>query len=266
MITKEILKRIAPASKDKIITDLEKYFDKWLSVSTINTYLRVCHFIAQCAHESDQFKTLEEYASGAAYEGRKDLGNTQPGDGRRFKGRGIIQLTGRANYAECSRDLGIDLVGNPELGEDPEISVRTAIWFWEKRKINRLADNDDIFGVSKTINGINRRTGLPNGYEDRKDKLARAKRALEDFDFDDFGKKPEEIKTDPLNIVVAKRGDKSDYVKDLQQMLINKGIKVVADGDFGPKTEDAVKEFQRWVKLSATGQIDTNTLNELMKS
>jgi putative chitinase len=263
MITKEILKQIAPTANTKVITDLEKYFDKWLSKSSINTQLRVCHFLAQCGHESDHFKTLEEYASGAAYEGRKDLGNTQPGDGKRFKGRGIIQLTGRANYTECSRDLGIDLVNNPEIGEDPEVSVRTAIWFWEKRNINRFADKDDVFGVSKTINGINRKTGLPNGYEDRKDKLARAKKALKDFD--GFESKEEPKQDDPLNIVVAKKGDKSDYVKDLQQMLINKGSKIVADGDFGPKTEEAVKGFQNWSKIPATGQIDTRTLNELMK-
>jgi putative chitinase len=258
MITKEILKQIAPASKDKIISDLEKYFDKWLSKSSINTYLRVCHFLAQCAHESDQFKTLEEYASGAAYEGRKDLGNTQTGDGRRFKGRGIIQLTGRANYTEASNDLGVDLVNNPELAEDPEISVRTAIWFWEKRKLNQFADKDDVTTITKRING-----GL-NGFEDRKDKLARAKKALKDFD--GFDKKEEPVAKDPLNIVVAKKGDKSDYVKDLQQMLINKGSKIVADGDFGPKTEEAVKGFQNWAKIPATGQIDTRTLNELMKA
>lgn len=257
MITKEILKQIAPASKDKIITDLEKYFDKWLSKSSINTYLRVSHFIAQCAHEADQFKTLEEYASGSAYEGRRDLGNTQPGDGKRFKGRGIIQLTGRANYTEASKDLGVDLVNNPELGEDPEISVRTAIWFWEKRKLNQFADKDDVTTITKRING-----GL-NGFEDRKNKLAKAKAALKNFDFTDFGK--EEVKSDPLNIVMAKIGDKSDYVKDLQQMLINKGSKIVADGDFGPKTEEAVKTFQNWFKLPITGQIDTRTLNEMMK-
>lgn len=259
MITKEILKQLAPASKDKIITDLEKYFDKWLSKSSINTYLRVCHFLAQCAHESDQFKTLEEYASGAAYEGRRDLGNTQPGDGKRFKGRGIIQLTGRANYAEAGKALGIDLVGNPELGEDPETSVRTAIWFWENKKLNQFADKDDVTTITKRING-----GL-NGFDDRKDKLAKAKKVFKDFDFANFEKEKVEVKSDPLNIVMAKIGDKSDYVKDLQQMLINKGSKIVADGDFGPKTEEAVKGFQNWAKIPATGQIDTRTLNELMK-
>lgn len=259
MITKEILKQLAPASKDKIITDLEKYFDKWLSKSSINTYLRVCHFLAQCAHESDQFKTLEEYASGAAYEGRRDLGNTQPGDGKRFKGRGIIQLTGRANYAEAGKAMGIDLVGNPELGEDPETSVRTAIWFWENKKLNQFADKDDVTTITKRING-----GL-NGFDDRKDKLAKAKKVFKDFDFANFGKEKVEVKPDPLNIVMAKIGDKSDYVKDLQQMLINKGSKIIADGDFGPKTEEAVKGFQNWAKIPATGQIDTRTLNELMK-
>lgn len=260
MITKELLKQLAPLSKDKIITDLEKYFDKWLSKSSINTYLRVCHFLAQCGHESDQFKTLEEYASGSAYEGRKDLGNTKPGDGKRFKGRGIIQLTGRANYTEAGKALGLDLVGNPELAEDPEVSVRTAIWFWENKKLNQFADKDDVTTITKRING-----GL-NGFDDRKSKLATAKKVLKNFDFSTFGKAKEEVKQDTLNIVVAKKGDNSDYVKDLQQMLINKGFKIVADGNFGPKTEEAVKGFQNWAKLPATGQIDTNTLNELMKS
>lgn len=264
MISERVLKNIAPESDPKIIQDLEKYFDKWLTNSSINTYLRICHFIAQCAHESDGFKTLEEYASGKAYEGREDLGNTQPGDGKRYKGRGIIQLTGRANYAEAGKDLKIDLVNRPDLGTDPEISVRTAIWFWEKKKLNQFADKDDVTTITKRING-----GL-NGFDDRKKKLARAKEILKTFDKTATPEpapvpvdqpKPEE----PLNIVAAKKGDNSDYVKDLQQMLIKKGSKIEADGDFGPKTEKAVKAFQKKMKLTQTGQIDTNTLNELMK-
>jgi putative chitinase len=257
MITKEILREISPSAKDSIITDLEKYFDKWLSRSSINTYLRVCHFLAQCAHESDHFKTLEEYASGSAYEGRKDLGNTRQGDGRRFKGRGIIQLTGRANYIEASADLDLDLVNNPELAEDPEVSVRTAIWFWEKRKLNQFADKDDITTITRRING-----GF-NGFEDRKKYLARAKRVLKDEDFTSFGKSDSE--EDDKNIVLAKRGEVSDYVKDIQNLLINKGAKITADGNFGPKTEEAVKDFQRWSNLAATGRVDVATMNALMK-
>lgn len=253
MITKNILKQIAPNSDDKIILDLEKYFDKHMSNFEVNTYLRVCHFIAQCAHESASFRTLEEFASGQAYEGRRDLGNVRSGDGRRYKGRGIIQLTGRANYRDTGKRLGHDLENNPNLASEPEISVLTALDFWKTRNLNQFADRDDIETVTRRING-----GL-NGFNDRKKYLERAKQVLKGFD---FSKKPT---SSTLNIVVAKRGDESDYVKDLQMMLIKKGyVKIAADGDFGPQTEAAVRDFQKANALDVTGQIDTDTLNKLM--
>src|SRR5688500_10285863 len=99
----------------------------------ITTYLREAAFLAQLAHESGQFRWMEEIASGADYEGRLDLGNTQPGDGVRFKGRGPIQLTGRSNYTAASHALGVDLVGNPARAADPDIGFRTAVWFWSNR-------------------------------------------------------------------------------------------------------------------------------------
>ena len=253
MITKEVLKQIAPNSNDRIISDLEKYFDKHMAKYEVNTYLRVCHFIAQCAHESASFTTLEEFASGSAYEGRRDLGNTQRGDGVRYKGRGIIQLTGRANYRTFGKSLGYDLEGNPELAEQPEISVLTALEYWKSRGLNAFADRDDITTITRRING-----GL-NGFEDRKKYLERAKRVLKNVDFSPKN-------NTNLNIVVAKRGDNSNYVRDLQMMLIRKGyIKIAADGDFGPQTEAAVRDFQKSKALEVTGQIDTNTLNKLME-
>lgn len=252
MITKEVLKQIAPNSRDKVISDLEKYFDKHMDRYEVNTYLRVCHFIAQCAHESDSFRTLEEYASGHAYEGRRDLGNTQRGDGVRFKGRGIIQLTGRANYRDAGKRLGYDLENNPELAESPEVSVLTALDFWKTRELNSFADHDDVRTITRRING-----GF-NGFEDRKKYLERAKQVLKNFD---FSKKDD----NKINIVVAKRGDDSNYVRDLQMMLIKKGyFKIAADGDFGPQTEEAVRDFQKANALKVTGQIDTDTLNKLM--
>lgn len=252
MITKEILKKIAPSAKEAIIEDLEKYFDKYLQQYNVNTYLRVCHFLAQAAHESAGFKTLEEYASGRAYEGRRDLGNTQPGDGVRYKGRGIFQLTGRANYRDMSRRLGHDLENNPTLAATAEISVLTALEYWNSRKLSQYADKDDVRTVTKRING-----GF-NGLTDRQEYLARAKKVLKGFDFDH---KPVE---NSLNVAVAKRGDKSNYIKDLQEMLIRKGYDIDADGDFGPQTEDAVKGFQAANNLSVNGKIDTETLNKLM--
>ena len=258
MITKDILRQIAPTAKESIISDLEKYFDKYIVQYEVNTYLRVCHFLAQCAHESASFRTLEEYATGSAYEGRRDLGNTKTGDGKRYKGRGIIQLTGRSNYRTYGLKLGLDLEGNPELAEQPETSVRTALEYWKTNKLNAYADKDDIGTITKRING-----GF-NGLEDRKANLARAKKVLKGIIFTDKPT-PAAPAAEPLNIVVAKKGDNSSYVNDLQKMLVGKGIKLDVDGDFGPQTEEGVKEFQRWSVLPATGQIDTRTLAELMK-
>lgn len=255
MITKKILKQIAPNANDKIITDLEKYLDEYLAKYNLNTWLRVCHFIAQAAHETAGFRTLEEYASGAAYEGRKDLGNVKAGDGVRYKGRGIFQLTGRANYQNYGDRIGYNLVDNPKLASDPKISVLTAMEYWNTNKLSMSADRDDIAAITKRING-----GF-NGFDDRKAYLERAKKAISR---DIFTNKPEPTPPNPLNIVVAKRGDKSPYVADLQDMLIKKGAKIVADGDFGPATEKAVKAFQKANKLAVTGEINTDTLNKLM--
>lgn len=96
---------------------------------------------------------MEEIASGAAYEGRKDLGNTQPGDGMRYKGRGPIQLTGRANYLNCGNALGLDLVSNPEIVSTVDVGCRVAGWFWVTKGLNLLADERDFDRITRRING-----------------------------------------------------------------------------------------------------------------
>lgn len=277
MITKQQLKQLAPNSKDEIIDPLVKYLNIHMPKYEVNTYLRVCHFLAQAAHEAASFRTLEEYASGAAYEGRRDLGNTQKGDGVRYKGRGIFQLTGRANYRTIGAKIGKDLENNPELAESPEVSVLTALEYWKSRNLNVLADADNVELITRRING-----GL-KGFEDRKKYLARAKNIFpRNFAFpvnteatvkpipptmpviDNSDLPPPPV--DPIipPIVVAKRGDNSPYIGDLQQMLVRKGYKIAADGIFGPITENAVKDFQKQTGLTVTGQIDTDTLNRLM--
>jgi putative chitinase len=127
--------------------------------------LRFAHFFAQLGHESGGFRYMEEIASGSAYEGRADLGNVNPGDGRRFKGRGPIQLTGRANYREYGRTLGIDLETHPEIAALPSLGMMTACAYWTKKGLNVLADRDDVEVITKRING-----GL-NGFADRKERL-----------------------------------------------------------------------------------------------
>jgi putative chitinase len=109
-------------------------------------------FMGQCAHESAKFTTVKELDSGSKYEGRRDIGNIYPGDGQKYKGRGFIQITGRYNYTEASKDLGIDLVNHPELAERPDVAARVSIWFWQKfvqPKIKNWADNR---AVTRVIN------------------------------------------------------------------------------------------------------------------
>ena len=129
-------------------------------------------FIAQLAHESGGFHFMEEIASGAAYEGRADLGNTQPGDGVRYKGRGYIQVTGRYNYTQAGQALGLDLVNNPELAAQPQNAARIAAWYWTSRDINETANTGDFVQVTRLINGGT------NGLADRQAYYARAQAAL----------------------------------------------------------------------------------------
>lgn len=164
-----VMPRALPKKIDRcyepLVTGMKKY--------KINTPLRAAHFIAQIGHETASFLYMEELADGSQYEGRADLGNTQPGDGKRFKGRGLIQLTGRANYVSYSKDCGTDYVANPAaIATDPFANVDVACWYWHKRKINQLADQDDVKAVTKAVNG-----GF-NGLDDRMDYLYRAKAVL----------------------------------------------------------------------------------------
>ena len=253
----DTLKYMAPTAKDEVINPLVIYLNKYMPQYEVNSYLRVCHFLAQAAHESASFRTLEEYASGAAYEGRKDLGNTYKGDGVRYKGRGIFQLTGRANYRSIGAKIGKDLENNPTLAATPEVSVLTALEYWKSRKLNDFADKDDVETITRKING-----GL-NGYDDRKKYLSKIKNILpRNFKFDI----PPPAPVDPLipAITVAKIGDNSPYISDLQTMLIRKGAVIKADGAYGPATQQAVKDFQLRSGLKVTGTIDTDTLNRMM--
>jgi len=152
-----IMPKTPKALLDKYCTELNNA----MVLCEIDSPLRLCAFLAQLAHESYQFKYMEEVASGSAYEGRKDLGNTQKGDGKRFKGRGPIQVTGRGNYTTASKDLGVDLVNHPELAATPEYGFKIAAWFWKSRGLNALADVQDFRKITKLING-----GY-NGWEDR---------------------------------------------------------------------------------------------------
>lgn len=138
----------------------------------INTPLRVAAFCAQVGHECGDFRFKEELASGEAYEGRKDLGNTQPGDGKRYKGRGFLQLTGRGGYKLYGDALGIDLVNLPDRAAEMPIAADIAGLYWQKHGLNALADAQEFVKITKRINGGT------NGLEDREKRYARAKQVL----------------------------------------------------------------------------------------
>jgi putative chitinase len=119
----------------------------------IDTPRRQAAFLAQVAYESESLGHVREITDGSAYEGRKDLGNTSSGDGLKFKGRGLLQVTGKANYRACGVALGLDLLASPELLEQPVHASRSAGWFWTSRQLNQLADSDRFGALTRAIDG-----------------------------------------------------------------------------------------------------------------
>lgn len=179
------------------LAPLDKTFKKY----EINTLKRQACFIGQCMHESGGFKQLNEnlnYSAkalvatwpsrfpsleyAAEYERKPDriankvyggrMGNTEEGDGWKYHGRGLIQLTGKENYANCGLGLGVDIVGNPDWVATPEYAALTAGWFWNKKGLNELADDMNIDTMTKRINGGNL------GIADRKAKIEKVMNVL----------------------------------------------------------------------------------------
>ena len=176
MITKEKLGQIyIHASADVIDKYLEGLNDAFVKFD-ISTILRRAAFLAQIGHESGELRYTKEIwgptPAQSKYEGRLDLGNTERGDGKRFLGRGLIQITGRANYTICGKSLDLDLLDEPELLEQPRYASLSAAWYWKWRGCNVPADMGDMERVTKLING-----GL-NGYEQRMEIYGRALSAL----------------------------------------------------------------------------------------
>ncbi len=204
IFTEDSLKQIMPNAKVEDINHYLNALNTEMPEYDINTSLRVAHFIAQLAHESGSFKyssenlnysakalrsvfgkyfptdeLAEEYArnperiANRVYANRMNNGNEASGDGWKYRGRGLIQLTGKENYTKCGDTLKIDLVNKPDLlAQDANAAVAAAIWFWDSRKLNTYADQDNIKTITKLING-----GY-NGLEDREKYLIRAKNVL----------------------------------------------------------------------------------------
>lgn len=188
-LTPEILKQIAPGNRNpKLLADLAHWMNEWFPKFDIDTVKEYRHILAQLAHESDSFNAMEEYATGEAYEGRKDLGNVHEGDGVRYKGRGPIQNTGRANYYA----LGVKLkkpdmfILHPELLATPEWGVWAACVYWSDRHLNDYANKpDDALIVTKKHGRMSplkyityRINGGFNGFDSRMKFYERAKKYI----------------------------------------------------------------------------------------
>lgn len=155
MMTLDQLRAIMPYAGPRAAVFLEP-LNRAMDDFSIDTPARQAAFLAQVAHESGSLRYVRELADGKAYEGRADLGNTEPGDGPRYKGRGLIQITGRANYAACSGALFDDarhLLDHPEILEQPEHACRSAAWFWLSRHLNERADAGEFERITRIING-----------------------------------------------------------------------------------------------------------------
>ncbi|MDP4823374.1 MAG: peptidoglycan-binding protein [Aestuariivirgaceae bacterium] len=238
-------------AQTRIVSAIGPVFAATLDSYAINTALRIAHFMGQVTHECAGFRTTEEFASGAAYQGRKDLGNLQPGDGIRYKGRGLIQLTGRHNYKDMGKKLGLPLENSPQLAGDPVTSLKIACEYWKSRKINEQADKDDLLICTKLVNGGK------NGLEDRRLYLQKAKMALAEI---------QATITSSLESgtgAVLRRGSHNDAVGELQALLQKNGYPVAIDDDFGAATEQAVRMFQKAKKMVADGIVGAKTWTAL---
>ncbi|MBS9532788.1 hypothetical protein KIH27_04200 [Mycobacterium sp. M1] len=152
-VSADELRRIVPELTPERAEEIVGPLNDAMRDGGMDTPERQAAFISQLAVESDRFRTFEEYASGSEYEGRADLGNTEPGDGERYKGRGAIQVTGRYNYTRMSEDLGVDFVNHPELAARPEYAFKSALWYWNSRNGNAVADGGDIVKITEMVNG-----------------------------------------------------------------------------------------------------------------
>ena len=290
MITLQQFSQMIPTNKEAaewytIATDL---FPKY----NINTTNRIAGFMAQCAHESGDFRVLEEnlnYSaetlasvfgryfgaapkrSAAEYARNPQkianyvymdefrspssrLGNTQPGDGWKFRGGGIKQLTGRSNFTRFGESIGMTADQAADYVRTKKGAFESACWFWKTNNLERFADRDDIDGMSRAVNGGD------NGLADRSSRYTKAKSII--------GKSSTPAPVNPQitdavtqskAATILKRGSTGDLVKQVQSAL-----KLSADGTFGSMTEQAVKSWQRINRFTADGVLNTEQINRIL--
>ncbi len=284
--TKDHLDPIIPNNND--VGDWYEALCEMLPKYGITTKRRVAHFLSQCAHESANFKRLEENLNYSAKalravfgryfgahpkrnadeyhrnppkianyvymdEFRKyKMGNVNPGDGWLFRGRGLKQLTGRDNYTKFGASVGMSAEDAANYVATKKGAIESACWFWDANNLNEIADTDDVRRMTKKINGGS------IGLEDRQKRYTHAMEVLgmsaEMFDTED-----DDIQEILDDIGVLRKGAKGDGVKIMQEAL---GI--TADGDFGPGTERALKAWQEKNDLTPDGIAGPATFAKLL--
>jgi putative chitinase len=278
--TKEQLAALIPGNKK-----VDEWYDALADILPkydITTEARVAGFIAQCAHESGNFMTLEEnlnYKEETLLKifgryfgpGKRDakeyarnpekianyvymdefrsskMGNVKEGDGWRFRGRGLKQLTGRENYTNFGKSVNMTAEQAADYVATEKGAIESACWFWNAKKLNAVADTGDVVKMTKIINGGD--IGLA-------DRQARYKKAMEVFGgkIDLKAVVTEDSDTPP----VLKKGSKGEWVKKMQKVL-----GAAQDGDFGPGTEKAVKAWQEKNGLTPDGVVGPKTLAKM---
>ena len=273
-----------------ISADADDWYDalcELLPKYGITTERRVAHFLSQCAHESGGFKRLEENLNYSAkalravfgrYFGdspKRDadeyhrqpemianyvymdeyrkykMGNVNEGDGWLFRGRGLKQLTGRHNYTKFGESIDMSAEQAAEYVATPSGAIESACWFWDTNNLNDIADTDNVVKMTKKINGGN------IGLEDRQKRYSHAMEVL-GMSVEDLGADDSSVEDILDDIGVLRKGAKGEGVKLMQEAL---GIG--ADGDFGPGTERALKEWQSANGLVADGVAGPATFEKL---
>jgi putative chitinase len=280
-ITEDQLAAMLPTNRE--IAEWCKELNKAFPKHEINNARRIAGFISQCAHESRDFTAMEENLNysqqalervfpryfGAGKQNAAEyarnpekianyvymdanrsaagaLGNTQPGDGWRFRGRGLKQLTGRNNYSRFAQAYGMTAEQASDWIETKEGALASALWFWTTNKLNPIADTGEVAVLTKRINGGD------IGLADRQSRYNVAMQAL-------TGTIPTRAPISAATTATLRRGSAGDAVKQMQRKL---GIP--ADGDFGPGTEAAVRKWQAANGLVADGIVGPKTLAALM--
>lgn len=279
MISADQLSQIIPTNKEPNVW--ADFINELCAKYGIDTSVRLAGFIAQTAHESAEFKTLQENLNYSAaglvktwpkrftkdnsaayaknpekiankvYADRMGNGDEASGEGYKFRGRGLIQLTGKDNYTKFGASLNMTAEQASDYCSTQKGAFESACWYWKANNLNRFADADDILGMTKAINGGTL------GLEERKSKYELAKSILGNSA---PVSKPTNSMRLPPAVETLRKGSNGPNVAKMQAAL---GI--AADGDFGPGTEAALKKWQAANGLTADGIAGSSTLSKLFK-